>query len=355
MQKFNYKKTSRELLAWYRANARKLPWRETRKPYPVWVSEIILQQTTVDQGLPYYYRFLERFPTLESLSNATLDEVLVLWQGLGYYSRARNMHATAQYIQNKLEGKFPDNHTGLLRLKGVGPYTAAAIASFCFDEKVVVVDGNVIRFIARLLGHAGDMASKKNIDLVRQDAQLLIQPAPPAEFNQAIMEFGALVCTAKNPLCASCIFMDTCRAYATSRVSDIPFKSKKTKKKERFFNYAVLLDPSNHTFLQRRTGKDIWQGLYEFPLLELNKNISGFPDVEDFGLDIPALPVLASKTYRHILSHQVLHARFILYKTNEPLGSDRPRLIKAHIHELSAYALPRLINLYLDDLSITLL
>ena len=343
-------KTSRKLLKWYDANRRDLPWRRTRDPYAVWVSEIILQQTRVDQGLEYYLRFLERFPDVRSLAEAGPDEVLRVWQGLGYYSRARNMQTAARQIADRFGGAFPDSYDEILSLKGIGPYTAAAVASICFGEPVPVVDGNVLRFLARLYGIKDPVDGSKGRNRVASLAATLMDPARPGDFNQALMEFGALFCTPRNPGCSSCIFRKECVAYRTGEVEKIPVKAKATAITARYFNYLVARyrDRSKvYYFLKKRKGKDIWQGLYEFPVIETSKPVSAnkIMDSEEWkkifkGTD--AVFVSKGKTLKHLLSHRVIYARFYPLEVKRPLKGDYIMVTEEQVRN---YPLPRLIDI----------
>jgi A/G-specific adenine glycosylase len=253
------------LINWYETNKRDLPWRNTTDPYKIWISEIILQQTRVNQGLPYYRKFISNFPKVEDLANASEEKVLKLWQGLGYYSRARNMHQSAKYILNELNGVFPTSYIEIKKLKGVGEYTAAAISSFCFKEKKAVLDGNVYRLLSRFFGIEtpidSNKAKKEFTDLLKH----LISSEKPDVFNQSIMEFGALQCTPKKPNCSICTWKNKCVAFATDKTHILPIKSKKIKKRIRYFNYIVYKQQQNY-FIQKRTSKDIWKNMYEFPL-----------------------------------------------------------------------------------------
>ncbi|KFF06948.1 A/G-specific adenine glycosylase [Flavobacterium reichenbachii] len=303
------------LINWYLQNKRDLPWRNTVNPYHIWLSEIMLQQTRVAQGMPYFFAFTKEFPTVFDLANASEEQVLKLWQGLGYYSRARNLHKTAQYVANELDGKFPDSYKNLLKLKGVGEYTAAAIASFSYNEEVPVVDGNVFRVLSRYFDIESDIAlpaSKKEFTAL---AAQLMPKDNPAIFNQAIMEFGALQCVPKSPNCEICVFNESCVALQKKKVNMLPVKSKKIKVTNRFFNYIVLEDFSGNTLIQKRTAKGIWHNLYEFPLLETEKIV----DV-DFVLKAVKEEIFSSYTILgieecesaviHKLSHQRLHIQF---------------------------------------------
>jgi A/G-specific adenine glycosylase len=304
------------LTQWYLQNKRDLPWRKTVDPYKIWLSEIMLQQTRVAQGTPYFLSFTTAFPTVFDLAAANEEQVLKLWQGLGYYSRARNLHKTAQYIANELSGIFPDNYNDLLKLKGVGEYTAAAIASFSYNEAVPVVDGNVFRVLSRYFDVDTDIAAAS---AKKEFAALAFELMPkdnPAVFNQAIMEFGALQCVPKSPNCGICIFNSSCAALQKKKVDQLPVKSKKLKVRNRFFNYLVVSDDNENTIIQKRTAKGIWHNLYEFPLIEtdapedfdfISTNIQ-----EDFfnKHTIISIEDCNDKSIIHKLSHQHLHIKF---------------------------------------------
>lgn len=259
---------SNSLIKWYLQNKRDLPWRNTVNPYHIWLSEIMLQQTRVAQGLPYFIAFIEVFPTVFDLANAEEEQVLKLWQGLGYYSRARNLHATAKYIATELKGDFPPNYDQLLLLKGVGEYTAAAIVSFAYNEPVAVVDGNVFRVLSRYFNIDNDISDGKTKKEFQILAQELLPKNKAALFNQAIMEFGALQCVPKNPDCANCILSSSCAGLQHKKVNILPVKSKKTKVTNKFFNYLILKDIQGNFVVQKREGKGIWENLYEFTLIE---------------------------------------------------------------------------------------
>jgi A/G-specific adenine glycosylase len=302
------KEFSNEIVNWYRENRRSLPWRETNDPYYIWLSEIILQQTRVNQGLPYYLRFTEAFPTVKDLANAPEDTVLRLWQGLGYYSRAKNLHRCAKVVAEQHEGRFPSSFEELAQLPGIGSYTAAAIASIAFNQKVAVVDGNVYRVLARLFGVATDISSTEGKKHFFELANGLISPKHPGDHNQAVMEFGAMHCTPTQPKCTSCIFMKRCIAYNRGIVDQLPVKEKKTRKRTRYFYYFILRDRGKIA-MKKRTGRDIWNGLYEFHLIESPSD----EDVARVKVKDPLLAGAAVKdvgSIRHILSHQVLQIRF---------------------------------------------
>jgi A/G-specific adenine glycosylase len=309
-------KFSNSLIQWYLQNKRDLPWRNTTNPYLIWLSEIMLQQTRVAQGTPYFLSFQNAFPTVFDLAKADEEQVLKLWQGLGYYSRARNLHKTAQYVATELQGNFPDSYNELLKLKGVGEYTAAAIASFSYNEVVPVVDGNVFRVLSRYFDVETDIAlasAKKEFAALALE---LIPNDNPAIFNQAIMEFGALQCVPKSPDCTVCVFNDSCAALQKNRVDQLPVKSKKLKVRNRYFNYLVVEDESGNTVIQKRTSKGIWHNLYEFPLVETEKE-EGFDFVTEIiqkeffeKNNIISVMEYNDKSIIHKLSHQHLHIKF---------------------------------------------
>ncbi|WP_264548375.1 A/G-specific adenine glycosylase [Flavobacterium sp. N2820] len=307
---------SNSLIHWYLQNKRDLPWRNTTNPYLIWLSEIMLQQTRVAQGLPYFLAFTEAFPTVFDLAKADEEQVLKLWQGLGYYSRARNLHATAKYIAVELNGNFPENYKNLLQLKGVGEYTAAAIASFSYNEPVAVVDGNVFRVLSRYFNIDSDISDGKTKKEFQNLAQEVLPLDNPALFNQAIMEFGALQCVPKNPNCEDCIFSSSCGALQQKRVAKLPVKSKKTKVSNKFFNYLVLKDVTGNFVVKKREGKGIWENLYEFPLIETEELVSELDfmnqlaEMDFFDQKPNEIFVLHPQIIQHKLSHQNLYIRF---------------------------------------------
>ncbi|CAL2103860.1 A/G-specific adenine glycosylase [Tenacibaculum sp. 190130A14a] len=305
-----------KLKYWYLQNNRELPWRKTKNPYHIWLSEIMLQQTRVAQGLPYYLKYIEAFPTVFDLAEASEEKVLKLWQGLGYYSRARNLHFTAKYVANELNGEFPTSYKELLKLKGIGDYTASAIASICFNEAAAVVDGNVYRVLSRYFGVATPINSTKGIKEFKELAQTLIDLDEPGVYNQAIMDFGALHCKPQKPLCDQCHIADSCVALEKGLVGTLPIKEKKIKVRKRYFNYLVLKTATGYTILNERKGKGIWQGLYEFPLVETQKSIETLEELvncEDFqelSLNNTSISLFNEKEIVHKLSHQHLYTKF---------------------------------------------
>ena len=336
---------SKKLILWYLAHKRDLPWRTTAIPYYIWLSEIILQQTRVEQGLPYYKSFVSKYPTVKKLANAAEQEVLKLWQGLGYYSRARNLHATAKYVSNELNGIFPTSYRELIKLKGVGDYTASAIASICFNEATAVVDGNVYRALARYFGIATPINSSLGIKEFKNLAQQLIDVDKPGNHNQALMEFGARQCKPQNPNCDVCIFNDSCVALQQKKISELPVKLKKTKVKNIYFNYIVLISENKNTFLQKRIGKGIWQNLYEFPLIETKKDfeieelnsLRVFQDISK-KFEINSLVLYNEVPILHKLSHRNIYTRFWIAETSK----NNYKAIS--IGQIETYPVPKLIG-----------
>ena len=342
---------SNSLLHWYLQNKRDLPWRNTLLPYPIWLSEIMLQQTRVAQGLPYFLSFMEAFPTVFDLAKADEEQVLKLWQGLGYYSRARNMHKTAQIIAFDLNGNFPNNYNDLLKLKGIGEYTAAAIASFAFNEVVPVVDGNVYRVLSRYFDVETDIASSSARKEFTALAKELIPNDNPALFNQAIMEFGALQCVPKNPNCEICIFNSSCAALQKKKVSELPIKLKKTKVTNKYFNYLVFLDDSNSTIINKRSEKGIWHNLYEFPIIETENEIN-FDDLYKLvhknysNLEIKSISIYNDNQIIHKLSHQKLHINFYKVEVSKKLNQG------IDLNSLRNYPFPIVIYNFIEKYSI---
>lgn len=321
---------SNSLIHWYLQNKRDLPWRNTTNPYPIWLSEIMLQQTRVAQGLPYFLSFTDAFPTIFDLANAEEEQVLKLWQGLGYYSRARNLHATAKHIAFELNGEFPPTYKELLKLKGVGEYTAAAIASFSYNEPVAVLDGNVFRVLSRYFNVDSDISLPKTKTEFQQLAQEVLDKKNPAVFNQAIMEFGALQCVPKNPDCNSCVLNSSCAALQHKKVSELPVKSKKTKVTNRYLNYLILKDSDSNYIVQKREGKGIWENLYEFPLLETDFLLSEKDAIDQiskmqfYNQKPSEILILQNEITLHKLSHQHLHIRFFELRFSSKLPDSKP-------------------------------
>jgi len=348
---------SRQLLSWYNANKRSLPWRTTRDPYRVWLSEIIMQQTRIEQGLPYYEKFVQAWPCVEDLAAADEQEVLKCWQGLGYYSRARNLHETAGQIVKLYDGRFPGTYESLKSLKGVGDYTAAAIASIVFDLPTPVVDGNVIRFLTRVYGITAPVDIQATKNQILGIALQNIDHRHPGDFNQAMMEFGALVCTPANPGCRDCIFSSDCQALARGLVGSIPARSPKLPVRQRFMHYLVLTFTKGnklYIYLNKRTGNDIWKNLYDFPQMEAPAGTAAGTPLNEavlrrsFILDHAEFEG-SSSPYTHILTHQKIQARFYRFHSGNKI--ELPYLA-VPLNELTSYPIPRLIERYLIESAI---
>ncbi|WP_341906711.1 A/G-specific adenine glycosylase [Fluviicola taffensis] len=322
---------------WYRLNARELPWRNTKNPYFIWLSEVILQQTRVDQGMNYYLKFIENYPTLNQLADADEEAILKLWQGLGYYSRARNLHKTAQQVRDEFNGAFPKTYHEIIQLKGIGPYTAAAISSFAFDLPHAVVDGNVYRILSRYYGIDEPIDTGKGKKLFQELADSLIPEAEPALFNQAIMEFGAIQCTPNNPDCESCVLNQSCiSAFNSDLIKMLPVKKGKIKVRKRYFHY-LHIEKGLEIALDQRTGKDVWEKLYEFPLIERED--------DTMPLEFKDSASLSYQT-KHILSHQHIYAFF--YKSDES-EIDGLNLKFVEKSQLEDYPIHRLMEKYLES------
>lgn len=336
---------------WYSKFKRELPWRDTRDPYFIWLSEIILQQTRVDQGLAYYLKFTDQFPTVIHLANATEDQVLKLWQGLGYYSRARNLYFTAKIIKEQYYGKFPESYHRLLTLKGIGEYTAAAIASIAFHEPVAAVDGNVFRLLSRYFGIGDPIDTGAGKKTFTQLAAQLIQGTDPGMHNQAMMEFGALQCTPQKPNCLDCPLKDRCYAYSTNRIAEFPAKLKKTKQRDRYFNYFIFFKDEN-TWIKKRQNQDIWKNLYEFPLVETSEAVSlatlfSLQEVMQM-VNSPFTIEKVEDWKIHLLSHQRIHYRILeIHLENENnMPVEFKKVNKADIFN---FAVPKLLETHLKN------
>ncbi len=346
----------KKLIAWYEANKRNLPWRDTSNPYLIWVSEIILQQTRVNQGLDYYYRFIEQFPDIFSLANANIDDVLKIWQGLGYYSRARNMHAAAQHILTMHQGQFPETYDKLVTIRGIGDYTASAIASMAFGQAVPVVDGNVNRVIARLFCIQDPVDKPQGKKIVRRYAGELMVAESPGTYNQAIMEFGALYCSPHSPDCEHCILNDVCVAYAKDLVDMLPVKSKPPTIKMRYFHYLVVTY-CDKTYIQRRPGGDIWTGLYEFPMIETGADASleelSRSDMWQTLFKGQILHVRSISTeLTHRLTHRVLKIRFYEILIDQPMSTQGQ--IEIFWKDIHHYAVHKVMDNYLEKRTLTI-
>lgn len=346
---------SKKVVAWYEENKRILPWRNTKDPYKVWLSEIILQQTRVSQGLPYYKSFVREFPTVHDLASAPVQKVLRLWQGLGYYSRARNLHKAAKELSKKFNGKFPSSFVALKQLPGIGDYTAAAIASFSFGEAVAVVDGNVFRVLSRIFGADTPINTPAGKKYFSELANALIDKNDPATFNQAIMEFGALHCTPKNPTCDTCVFQSACMAYKHESQQLLPVKLAMKKSRKRYFNYYVVKSKQS-LLMNSRNGKDIWTGLYDFYLIENTKASKPEKALDENAflksLKSKIASTELSKTYKHILSHQTIFARFTLITLKNKPNSLPENTRFYSINKVAELPKPVLISRFLQDFSL---
>lgn len=343
---------SNTLIDWYKRNKRDLPWRHTKDPYKIWLSEIILQQTRVNQGMGYYLRMVERFPDVRSLAEAAEDEVLKYWQGLGYYSRARNLHAAAKSVLSEYAGKMPSDYHKLLKLKGIGEYTAAAIASFTEDSPHPVVDGNVYRFLSRYLSISEPVNTAKSRKLFTEAAFQLMDKTRAGEFNQAMMEFGALQCT-PFPDCSTCPFADSCSAKNEGKVTDYPVKTDKTKVQTRYFHYFHII-VQDGIFLNKRTQKDIWHNLYEFPMIETSEE-TGFEQLQQTDAFRELFDETGASRFqiqvsnkKHILSHRILYVNF--YEVQIERGARlSERFIKIKEKDIENYAVHRLMAAYISN------
>ncbi len=323
-----------QLHHWYKHNKRELPWRNTKEPYKIWLSEIILQQTQVIQGTSYYHKFIDTYPTVRDLANASEDNVLKLWQGLGYYSRARNLHATAKEVCSKYNGIFPSDYKSILALKGIGPYTAAAISSICFSLPHAAVDGNVYRFLSRLYNLDTPIDTSKGQKAFTLLANELLNTSHPGDHNQAMMEFGALICRPSNPECDKCPFNRDCMALGQSTISELPIKAKKLKKRKRYFHYFFIIE-DDHLYIQKREGNDIWKNLYQLPLIENDEEISPIEKINE-------IPLTLLDKRKHILSHQEIETYF--YSASPKLLEQMSyKFLRVEIDDIEKHAFPQLI------------
>ena len=340
------------LTSWYSANKRNLPWRTSKIPYNVWLSEVILQQTQIKQGQPYYEAFLANYPSVQALAKASETEILNLWQGLGYYSRARNLHFTAKYISETLNGEFPKTYKSLLTLKGVGDYTASAIASICYEEAVAVVDGNVYRVLARYFGIDTPINSTEGIKQFKTLAKSLLPLSNFGDYNQAIMEFGSQQCKPQSPNCKECPLITSCNAYATGSVKILPVKLKKTKVTKKYFNFLVIDSDDQKTYLERRTEKGIWQQLYQFPLIETPSSMSEkeflahLDGSDKINIHYEKALLFNTSDIIHKLSHQELHVKFWILRTkNSPENAVK-------WSDITSYPVPAVIERFINNFQI---
>ncbi len=351
---------AKNLLDWHRTNHRPLPWKGEKDPYLIWLSEIILQQTRVEQGLPYFEKFKSKYPTVIHLADAPEDEVMKLWEGLGYYSRARNLHAAAKFIAHNLSGVFPNEYDGIRSLKGVGPYTAAAIASFAFGLPFAVVDGNVYRVLSRYFGIAEPVDTTAGKKRFAKLAQELLDEKQAGKYNQAIMDFGATQCTPALPACSKCPMQDECSAFQNNAVGKLPVKSKKLKRTQRFFNYLVI-NRDGCVFIKKRTGKDIWQNLYDFPLIETDSLVEeqGFILKHELWQRWMGRSTVniqrVSVPIKQDLTHQRIVARFWEMELSEAGPTEmEPEWLAVIREKLEDYAFPKVIATYLRQKLLTL-
>ena len=346
---------TRRLMKWYSEHKRELPWRETDDPYRIWISEVILQQTRIVQGMGYYQRFTERFPDVRSLAAASEEKVLKVWQGLGYYSRARNLHQAARQVVTLYGGRLPSSYSALLSLKGVGQYTAAAVASIAFRQPHAVVDGNVFRVLTRLFAIETAIDTSQGRTMITEIAQSLLAADDPGGYNQAIMDFGAMICTPSQPRCEDCVLKESCLAHAHRNVTAYPVKARKTKIQNRYFHYFHIVH-GNQTYLQKRDRTGIWKNLYEFPLIETEQPVD-FPLLEQTDAfrqlfsgitDLLIDPLL---TVRHQLTHQLIHTRFYRVVIPESSLFDPSReLLVIRQESLHDYPVSRLTHKYLETI-----
>ncbi|MFZ4543774.1 MAG: A/G-specific adenine glycosylase [Saprospiraceae bacterium] len=343
------------LLEWAKSNPRPMPWKAERNPYFIWLSEIILQQTRVAQGTSYYEKIISIYPDVFALAGTSEDELMKVWEGLGYYSRARNLHHTAKCIANEMNGVFPDTYDEILKLKGIGEYTAAAIASFAFDLPHAVVDGNVFRVLSRFFGIELPIDSNEGKKYFSRLANELLIKNKSAIYNQAIMDFGAIQCTPKSPDCDSCTLSENCQAKLKDQVKTLPLKDKKIKKSNRYFNYMLFIG-DGFIWVGRREQKDIWQQLYEFPMLEtkepstdINGLIRDFLAQNDIYQSLDSLPIISSGTYIQQLTHQKISAVFHEIQLNNDTLTFLQHWKKIMLRELKIFAFPRIIDLYLKE------
>jgi A/G-specific adenine glycosylase len=343
--------TGKKIIFWYGQNKRNLPWRDTDNPYYIWVSEIILQQTRVNQGLDYYRRFIETFPDVKALANAKIDRVLKIWQGLGYYSRARHMHEAAGELVSVYGGEFPKSYRELIKIKGIGDYTASAIASFAFGEAVPVVDGNVNRVMTRLFGITEPMDTAAGKKQIRACAEKSMVRETPGLYNQAVMEFGALQCVPRNPDCGHCVLQAICTAHARGLTDILPVKSKVLTVKTRYFHYLIINDGSG-TWLQHRHNRDIWKGLYEFPMIETDTttdpNELHFSEQWKrlFGSQTAEI-IAVSPEITHRLTHRILKIRFYEIHATQPVFTNEQ--FRISWSDIRRYAVPIVIADYLEQ------
>jgi len=343
------KNFSNNLLEWYKKNKRELPWRNIKDPYKIWLSEIILQQTKISQGLPYYLKFVTNYPVISKLAEASEQEVLKMWEGLGYYSRARNLHKTAKIIVKDYNGVFPTSFDLLIKLPGIGDYTASAISSFSNNEIQPVVDGNVYRLLSRLIGIPTPINTTKSLLQFKEIANKLISKNNPSDFNQAIMDFGSLICKPKSPNCEECIYEKSCFAKFNQKIYDFPVKKNKATNKTRIFNYLVIKSDDGSTIIEKRINKDIWQNLFQFPLIESDKYLTK----KNIKVELNKMNLLKNTDYKltlfqnkcfdHKLTHQLINSFFWIIEVKSLKNN------YIHIKNLNTFPFPKPITKFLTN------
>ena len=329
-----------KLLNWYYQNKRDLPWRETKDPYFIWISEIILQQTTIRQGIPYYEKFIKKYPNLNSLAKTKEEELLKLWQGLGYYSRAINLHFTSKLITKDYNGVFPSSYGELINLKGIGDYTASAIASISFKLPIAAIDGNVYRFFSRYFGINKSIDKSKSLKYFKDKSYKLMDKKNPGDFNQALMDYGSIICKPRNPNCKKCLFKNNCYAHNNNKIYDFPVRNNINRKiKRRVLNYLIIREANKEIIVEKRTKNDIWKNLYQFPLFESRKKNNSKKKIEQLvfkynSLKNNRIKKWNTKPIKNKLSHQELFITFWLINLDEGF------LNKPSFYKLKKYPMP---------------
>jgi len=343
---------TQKLFRWYNLNKRNLPWLGSKNPYLVWLSEVILQQTRVEQGLDYFLKFKKKYPNVKKLANANADELMKMWEGLGYYSRARNMHSTAKVVDTELNGVFPSNYNDLIKLKGIGKYTAHAILAYAFKKPFAVVDGNVLRILARFYGIHEAVDSPVGKTIIQEKADSLLDKTAPDLFNQAMMDFGALVCKPKSPDCGNCPVNTKCIAFKEEQQAYYPIKAKKIKQKIRYFHFFIITDTRN-VLLTQRTEKDIWKNLFQFPLITTEKTadlitIASMLEYKALNLINP-VSIIESDIYKQQLTHQKLFCKFYIFEVDNIEKIVVPGALIVSFGQLKKYAFPGVIRDFLKN------
>ena len=344
---------TKKLLKWNLTdNKRLMPWKGEKDPYKIWLSEIILQQTKVEQGLNYYNRFIKEFPTVNHLAKAPRQKIYKLWEGLGYYTRCKNLIETANVISNRYHGKFPSSYDEIKSLKGVGSYTAAAIASFAYNLPYAVIDGNVIRILSRYFGITSPANTSQGKKIYTELAQSLLPKENASTYNQAIMDFGAVICKPRNPLCGQCVQKKECQAFQNDWVNILPVKEKKIVKKQRWFYYFII-ENKNAVYIKQRKEKDIWENLFEFFLLErehaVDKNeLLNAKEIQQFLKNTKKSITEISPNFKQQLTHQTIHAQFLILKLKTTSSFLKKNYLLVPKEQLNQYAFPKIITSYLQ-------